>query len=150
MAKVVGPGTGPKFKKPVPTTPPLSAFDPAYLERKAGITEREFKLKSGRKLAYWTEGDPSDKALLCLPALGNSKCSYIFPKPLQGVYQISVDRPGHGNSGVLEGKEEWKLACDEMLELMDDLKVEKFCVMGWSLGGVHALQMAVAFPDRVT
>ena len=123
MAKVLGPGTGPKFKKPVPTTPPLSAFDPAYLERKAGITEREFKLKSGRKLAYWTEGDPSDKALLCLPALGNSKCSYIFPKPLQGVYQISVDRPGHGDSGVLEGKEEWKLACDEMLELMDDLKV---------------------------
>ena len=74
----------------------------------------------------------------------------MFPKPLPGLYLISVDRMGHGSSSPLLGKEEWSHSCEEMLELMDDLKVEKFCVMGWSLGGVHALQMAVAFPDRVT
>ena len=44
MAKVA-PLVGPKFKKPVPTDPPLLAFDPAYLKRKAELPEQIFPPK---------------------------------------------------------------------------------------------------------
>ena len=45
---------GPTFNKPVPMNPPLTAFDPAYLKRKAELPEQIFKLKSGKQLAYFT------------------------------------------------------------------------------------------------
>ena len=108
MAKVADSSTGLQFKKPVGTTPPLSAYDPAYVARKAEFTERFFELKSGRKICYITDGSPSDPAVLCFPTLNGAKWQYIFPKPLPGVYVIAVDRMGHGKSSELAGKEEWK------------------------------------------
>ena len=69
------------FTKPVPTTPPLSAYDPAYLARKAEVGEKTFALKKpGRRLAYFTEGDPADPAVLCLHSLGQSKWEWLFPR----------------------------------------------------------------------
>ena len=53
---VAPPAAGPTFKKPVATTPPLTAFDPAYLQRKAQLPEQIFKLKSGKQFSYFTEG----------------------------------------------------------------------------------------------
>ena len=51
-----GPITGPKFKKDVPMTPPLTAFDPAYLSRKEACCEKIHTLQSGKQLSYFTEG----------------------------------------------------------------------------------------------
>ena len=103
MAAKVAPEEAPAaaitFTKPVPTTPPLPAYDPAYLARKAEVGEKTFALKKpGRRLAYFTEGNPADPAVLCLHSLGQSKWEWLFPKPLPGVFLIAVDRQGHGAS----------------------------------------------------
>ena len=63
---------GPVFKKPVPMEPPLTAFDPAYLERKAQLPEQIFKLKSGQQLSYFTEGPCHSMHHANLAALGRT------------------------------------------------------------------------------
>ena len=163
MAKVSSESTGPKLKKPLPTSPPLTAYAPEYLQRKAELSEQLFQLKNGRQLCYFTEGDVKDPAVLCLPALGESKCAqnrstakkprrsrprwmYVFPKPLPGIYLIAVDRIGHGRSSTLSPKEKWTAHCAEMLELLDSLGVDKFSVTGISTGGAHSMMMAAAYP----
>jgi pimeloyl-ACP methyl ester carboxylesterase len=149
MAKVHSESTGPKFKKPLSTSPPLTAYLPEYLERKAEVGERLLQLKNGRQLCYFTEGSVEDPAVVCLPALGESKWGYIFPKPIPGVYLIAVDRIGHGGSSVMGSKEQWSAHCAEVLELVDSLGVDKFSVTGISTGGVHTMMMASAYPERV-
>ena len=37
------------FAKPVPTTPPMAGWDPAYMARKKEVGEKILKLKSGRQ-----------------------------------------------------------------------------------------------------
>ena len=82
------------FTKPVPcgTQDPLTAYDPAYVARKKEVGEKILTLKNGRHLAYFTEGDPADPAVLCLHSLGQCKTEWLFPKPLPGVFLIAVDR----------------------------------------------------------
>ena len=36
------------------------------------------------------------------------------------------------------GTEQWSQHCAEILELVDSLGVDKFCVMGISTGGAHS------------
>ena len=39
------------FTKPVPASPPMTAYDPAYIARKKEVAEKILTLKDGRKLA---------------------------------------------------------------------------------------------------
>ena len=120
----------PAFKKPIANAdPPLKAYDPAYLERKAQVGEKIFKLKSGRQLAYFTEGNPEDPAVLCLHGLSQNKYAWLQPQPIPGVYLIAVDRQGHGSSSPYDGYTPFApfLYSDcvgEFMELLDELKVD--------------------------
>ena len=143
------------FTKPVPTTPPLTGFDPAYLARKKEVGENILELKDGRQLAYFTEGDPSDPAVLCLHSLGQSKTEWLFPKPLAGVFLIAVDRQGHGSSSPyppgnpVSNPRKFSDDVHEYVELLNALKVDKFYVTGSSMGATWAIIIAAALPDRV-
>jgi len=144
------------FAKPVPTTPPLSAYDPAYVARKAEVGEKTFALKKpGRRLAYFTDGDPADPAVLCLHSLGQSKWEWLFPKPLPGVFLIAVDRQGHGASTAyppqspVTAPRKFSDDLGEYVELLDSLGVDKFYVTGSSMGGCWTLAIAAALPERV-
>ena len=140
----------PKFAKPVPMSPPLTEFDPAYLARKAEIgPERIFKLKSGRQFSYFTEGREEDTAVLCLPGTGRGNLEMIPQKPLPGLFIIAVDSMGHGESSPLEKNLGLSVAVEEMLELLDHLKVKQFYLCGHSRGGVIAANIAAAAPERV-
>ena len=159
MSKVA-PGAEPDepfstFTKPVATTPPLTAFDPAYVARKKEVGEKILTLKDGRQLAYFTEGDPSDPAVLCLHSLGQSKTEWLFAKPLAGIFLIAVDRQGHGSSSPyppgnpVSKPRKFSDDLHEYVELLDELKVDKFFVTGSSMGGSWALMIAAALPERV-
>jgi pimeloyl-ACP methyl ester carboxylesterase len=150
MAKVGDAALGIKLKKPIGTTPPLTEYDPKYLERKAELGEKKFALKTGRTLAYWTEGSKDDPAVLCLHGIGQCKSDFIFPAPLPGIYLISVDRIGHGSSSPHEGPPDFTQILAEYIELMDELGVDKFFATGHSYGAMSSVQLASAYPDRVS
>ena len=145
------------FTKPVPcgTQEPLTAYDPAYVARKKEVGEKILTLKNGRHLAYFTEGDPADPAVLCLHSLGQCKTEWLFPKPLPGVFIIAVDRQGHGSSSPyppespISKPRKFSDDCPEYVELLDSLNVDKFYVTGSSMGGSWAIMIAAALPERV-
>src|SRR4030088_1330176 len=66
-----------------------------------------------------------------------------------GVRVISPDRPGVGLSDPQPGRTVLDWARD-VAELLDQLDVERFAVMGWSMGGQYAAAAGHALPDRVT
>ena len=143
----------PAFKKPVPTQPtPMSDWDPLFVQRRKEISEKILTVKSGRTLAYFTEGNPTDPAVLTLHSLGMSKTQFLFSKPLPGIFQISVDRQGHGNSSPYPPGS--RVVCQfsdhvpEYVELLDSLGVDKFYVVGSSMGASWTIALAAALPDR--
>ena len=142
--------TFPELKKPIPTVPPMTAGDPQYLARKREVGEKVHTLKSGLKLAYFTEGSPVDgPCVLCLHGLAQTKFLWLEKKPIAGVYRIAVDRMGHGSLSTLDGVYSFATGVPEIIELLDALDVDKFYVVGHSMGGSWALCLAAAFPDRV-
>jgi pimeloyl-ACP methyl ester carboxylesterase len=145
-------GGGPKFKKPIQRPgagSPMTEYDPRYLERKATFLEKRFDCKSGRHFSYITEGNPEDPAVLMLHGIGESKWCWVFPEPLDGIFLIVPDRQGHGLSSPCEGPPDLTQLVPEYIELLDDLKVDKFYAAGHSFGAMSAVQIAAAFPDRV-
>lgn len=67
----------------------------------------------------------------------------------QGRTVLAVDQPGFGYSmqGVVDRS--LRTAAHAVLSLMDDLKVPRAHIVGWSNGGGTAINMADLSPDRV-
>lgn len=62
---------------------------------------------------------------------------------------IAPDSRGHGRSSDGEGPLHYAQMSDDMLALLDLLKIEKVDIVGWSDGGNIALDLAMRHPDRV-
>lgn len=148
MAKVAPEGL-PKFKKPIPMTPPLTDWDPAYVKRRAELPEQIFKLKNGKQFSYFTEGNKEDPAVVCFPPAAWGKYSYVMKEPLKGVFLIAVDDMGNGNSTPIDKPPVFSESVADIAELLDGLGVSKFYICGHSRGGVTAMQCAAGLGDRV-
>ena len=62
---------------------------------------------------------------------------------------IVPDLPGHGNSvGLPDEMYTMEGAAREVVELMDDLGIEKAALAGYSMGGRLALYLALRYPER--
>ena len=66
-----------------------------------------------------------------------------------GVRLISPDRPGVGLSDPQPGRTVLDWARD-VAELVDQIDVDRFAVMGWSMGGQYAAAVGRALSHRVT
>lgn len=66
-----------------------------------------------------------------------------------GIRLISPDRAGVGLSDPQPGRTVLDWAHD-VAELLDHLDVDRFAVMGWSMGGQYAAAVGHALPHRVT
>jgi pimeloyl-ACP methyl ester carboxylesterase len=62
---------------------------------------------------------------------------------------IAVDLQGHGRTGDIDRPLHPTSMADDIAELVDELKLERADVMGYSLGGAVALQTAVRHPALV-
>lgn len=62
---------------------------------------------------------------------------------------VAADHRGHGASSKPRGSYSIKLFVDDWLALMDALGVERAHLLGLSMGGAIALELAVGRPDRV-
>ncbi len=62
---------------------------------------------------------------------------------------IALDARGHGRTGDLPGPITYPQLADDAAGVLDALKVPKADVLGYSMGGVTAIEMAVRHPDKV-
>lgn len=62
---------------------------------------------------------------------------------------IIVDSRGHGRSTRNSQEYGYDLMTDDIVALMDHLKLKKADIVGWSDGGIIGIDMAIRHPDRV-
>jgi pimeloyl-ACP methyl ester carboxylesterase len=107
-------------------------------------------LPGGRRVQLWEGGDPTGLATFFFHGCPDCR---LAARPgdgaalRTGVRLIAHNRPGYGQSDAHASSHE--SVADDVLRLADGLGVERFVVLGMSLGGPYALACAVAAPERV-
>ncbi|KAL6899151.1 hypothetical protein ACP4OV_005809 [Aristida adscensionis] len=120
------------------------------------ITSSRIKLKDGRHLAYHESGVPKDQAKYKIIFVhGFDSCRYdalpISPELAQelGIYLLSFDRPGYGESDPHPGRTEKSIAFD-IEGLADGLDLgPKFHLIGFSMGGEMMWSCLKYIPHRL-
>lgn len=110
------------------------------------------QLSDKRRLAYAEYGDSNGAPVLLLHGLPGSRLSWgLIPNnPFPpGLRIIAPDRPGYGQSDPKPRRTllDW---ANDITELADALKIERFAVVGVSGGGPGALACAWKMPERLT
>jgi pimeloyl-ACP methyl ester carboxylesterase len=110
------------------------------------------RLHDGRHLGYSQRGLPAGRPVLDFHGNPGSRLSFWgTDDAIAGldVRLISVDRPGIGLSDPRPGRRVADWAVDAA-GLADALGIERFAVMGHSVGGAYAAACAAGLPSRVT
>jgi pimeloyl-ACP methyl ester carboxylesterase len=67
----------------------------------------------------------------------------------QGCDVIAVDLPGFAGSANIPAPESLSGYANSVLQLLDTLRVERFSMLGFSMGGMIAQQAALDHPERI-
>jgi pimeloyl-ACP methyl ester carboxylesterase len=117
--------------------------------RAADLDQVEIDANGVRLSCYLVgKGDP----LLLLHGLGGTKVTW-FPilGPLAEKYRLIVpDLPGHGESDKPRTDYSPKFYAHTMRRLMDEVGIDRAALLGNSLGGRVALELALRSPNRVS
>lgn len=139
-----GPHTGQLQASPAAAASPLTA------RFKSTISRTQYLESKGRKIAYRSigQGTPIILALRFRGVLDSWDPAFL--DALSKNYRVIVfDYSGIGNS---TGKRATTMPqmVDDILDLADGLKLDKFVLGGWSMGGFATQQALVRAPDRIT
>lgn len=89
--------------------------------------------------------------ILCLHGHpGNGRCMEVFTQSLSSHFKtIAPDLRGYGTSRP-QGPFTMATHIDDLTRLLDRLQVKECLILGWSLGGILAIEMALRYPARVS
>jgi pimeloyl-ACP methyl ester carboxylesterase len=84
--------------------------------------------------------------------VGTPNCATEFslikqPAEKLGIRLVCYSRPGYGESTEQPGRSVADTVADATT-LLDHLGIDRFCTLGWSGGGPHALASAALLPER--
>jgi len=101
------------------------------------------------KLCYQDVG--SGETIVFLHGLGSNSTDWQqqIDHFSQKYRVIAIDCRGHGRSDKPEGKYTIPLFCSDVLQLLSILKIEAFHLVGFSMGGMMAFQIAVDNPQMI-
>ena len=87
--------------------------------------------------------------ILCLHGHpGSSKTMSVFTDVLSQNYKtIAPDLRGYGKTPA-RGKFQMRDHLDDLQRLLDEYEIEQCVLLGWSLGGILSLELALQQPDR--
>lgn len=123
-------------------------------DHSVGKLDQQFQLSDGRKLGYDERGVPDGSPLFYFHGSPSSRLEsnlYVNEELLQklNVRLISIDRPGMGLSDPRQNFRVLDWAKD-VVALADQLKIERFGILAYSLGGPYGLVCAHEIPQRLT
>lgn len=108
-------------------------------------------LSNGVSIEYLDQGE--GPVLLLLHGLGSTKADWDYQKEAfsEAFRVIAPDLRGHGNSSKPVSKKEYGISqCGEdMRLLLKALNIEKCTVVGFSMGGAIAFDMALKYPELI-
>jgi pimeloyl-ACP methyl ester carboxylesterase len=115
---------------------------------------QQVQLPDGRKLGFDERGPTDGKPLFYFHGSPSSRVEatlYVSDELLRSldVRLIAVDRPGLGLSDFQPNRRllDWT---NDVAFLADHLKIERFAVLAYSLGGPYGAACAYAIPQRLT
>ena len=115
-------------------------------------TPLTIRLPDGRALGLTRYGNPAHRAVVFHHGFGSSGLELPPAPALLARLEIQIlapDRPGVGRSDVYR-RLTFPSFADDVVAALDNLKITQTVgVMGWSVGGVHALALAARHPARV-
>nr|GLL24723.1 uncharacterized protein LOC109149684 [Ipomoea trifida] len=123
------------------------------------VTAHRIKLSDGRHLAYKEHGVPRNRAIYKMVFVHCFDCcrhdiavaATLSPNLIEslGIYIVSFDRPGYGESDPNPKQKEKSIAFD-IQELADQLEIgSKFYVVGFSMGGQGVWSCLKYIPHRL-
>ena len=124
-------------------------FRPFRRARKPADLDQLEVTVAGQRLSTYVMG--SGPPLLLLHGLGAFKVTWVpLLSRFAATHRVIVpDLPGHGGSGKPNAEYTPRFFANAMIRLLDELGVERAAVVGNSLGGRVALELALRNPSRV-
>jgi pimeloyl-ACP methyl ester carboxylesterase len=105
---------------------------------------------NGIKLWYGEYGHGAP-VILVHGGLANANYWGLLVRALAPHYRVIVmDSRGHGRSTRDARPYGYDLMADDVIGLMDDLKIDKAALVGWSDGAIIGLDIALRHPGRLT
>ncbi len=109
------------------------------------------RLPDGRQAQYWRGGAEHGPTVFFLhgcPDTRHAAYAGVAAARSTGVRLVAVNRPGYGLSDAAESGH--LSVADDVAAVADLLGIERYAVLGMSIGGPYALACAVRHPQRVT
>ena len=100
---------------------------------------------------YFEEAGVGDTCVLMLHGIGGGRHAFarqMGPLAAAGYQAVAWDMPGYGHSATIDPYTMDALA-DECLELIDVLAARRLVLVGHSMGGMVAQEVAARAPERV-
>ena len=113
--------------------------------------EQLLTLSDNRLLTWFEYGAPEGLSIIIFESIGGAlpyhqdSTRYYLQKKLR---IIVIIRPGYGSS-TSNKMISYKGFSQDVIELLDHLKLKKVSVIGYSLGGAYASVLAARYPERV-
>ncbi|HKY15969.1 MAG TPA: alpha/beta hydrolase [Microthrixaceae bacterium] len=111
------------------------------------------RLSDGRTVGWAEFGDPDGDAVFWFPGTPGARCQVPDDITTEATRRrlrvITVERPGTGDTAVFRYERIIDFVPD-FVEMVDDLGVEQFGMVGFSGGGPFVLACAHELPDRMT
>lgn len=117
---------------------------------------KNFTLRDDRNLSYLDISDPKHSEISTVIIVLHNMMGSAFelPQSINALLQenklriIVPERPGYGDSSKHKNRTHESF-CQDMLELLNHLEIDKVRVIAHSIGGSYALAMAEFMPDRI-
>ncbi|MFM8319487.1 MAG: alpha/beta fold hydrolase [Chloroflexota bacterium] len=112
----------------------------------------EYEYTPGFSLFYLDQDPQASDAVVLLHGLGASGISWQYQLPMLqacGFRALAPDLPGFGRSPYRRGSPRLPAMSQAVCALLDQLKLERVALVGISMGGCVALQLALDHPARV-
>ena len=98
---------------------------------------------------HYREYGSGDPVIVLHGLLGSGDNWHTIARSLSGNFRVlAVDQRNHGSSPRAEGMDYPSQAAD-VLQLLDSLSLKKAWLIGHSMGGKTAMEVALAYPERV-
>lgn len=109
-----------------------------------------YQNRDGASFTFTEEGE--GPAVLLLHGVGSNLNAWdqVLPHLAPGRRYIRPDLRGHGGSAQLPGPYILKEMAQDIIDLVDHCELRQFSVIGFSLGGLIAQQIALDHPDRLS
>lgn len=109
-----------------------------------------FVNNSGTQIYYETYGDDAGQPVLLLHGLGSSARDWERQRDALSDYRVvALDVRGHGRSDKPQGPYSVLQFAQDVVAVLDAVGIDAAHVVGLSMGGMIAFQLAVSFPARV-